>query len=383
MLTVALVTVARSDFNYLEPVYRALTAVPSLTPTFLVSGTHLSPAHGQTVTLIEAAGYDIGARIPCTQPEDAPLDIARAMSIATTGFAEAFAAQRPAVLVLLGDRYETHAAAVAALPFQIPIVHLHGGEETEGAIDNVLRHSITKFSHWHGVATDTYRNRLLQMGEPPERVHVTGAPALDLILAIPESNPEQFQAKTGFPLPDDFLIATFHPETLNYTSSAAQVETVLDAALAPGLPVIWTMPNADTGGLEIRRVLQSRVPSAPHLLLVENLGAQLYYTALRRARAMIGNSSSGILEAPSFALPVVNVGDRQKGRIRAANVIDVPVEPEALRRALRQALDPAFKASLTGVPNPYGDGHSAPRIAALIQRAVSDPTTVKRFHDLP
>jgi len=377
---IGVVTVARSDFNYWTPVLHTLAAAPDFEPFVIAAAAHLSPRFGNTADLIEQAGFTISARVPMTEETDDPTAIVRSMARGLEGFAQAYESLGLDAVAVLGDRYETHAAAVAAVPFGIPIVHLHGGEETEGAIDNVLRHSITKLASVHCVAHDVYAQRVRQMGENPEFVFVTGAPALDLIRTMDEFDLTALEARVGRSLAGGFLIGTYHPVTTQPTHAKEEARTVL-AALPTELPTILTMPNADTGGLAIRAAISEA--NLPHVIAVENLGARLYYTALRHARAMVGNSSSGILEAPSFALPVVNIGDRQAGRMRAPNVIDTDCDREQIRSAIQRALSPEFRGTLNGMTNPYGDGHAAAKIVEALCQVTWGPALIrKRFHEV-
>lgn len=380
MIRIGVVTVARSDFNYLEPVLRALQAHPMFEPLLIVAAAHLSEAHGYTLDMIEARGFTAAARVPMTMPTDDPQAIAQSMARGTEGFAQAYESLKPDAVMLLGDRYETHAAAVAATPFRIPLIHLHGGEETEGAIDNVLRHSLTKLSHLHFTATVAYRQRVIQMGEQPGRVWVSGAPALDLVLSLPRAERAELERAVGRQLPDPFFVTTYHPVTVAPETAAQETHTLMDAIEAVGVPTIWTMPNTDPGGLAVREVLTTRTSAL--IIPVENLGAKLYYTALSLCTACVGNSSSGLLEAPSFGIPTVNIGPRQAGRIRSAHVTDVECDLDAITAALARALSPETKSSLNSVPNPYGNGQAAPQIVqTLAELDWSSLSVVKPFAD--
>ncbi|MBX3096494.1 MAG: UDP-N-acetylglucosamine 2-epimerase (hydrolyzing) [Fimbriimonadaceae bacterium] len=375
MIRLGVVTVARSDFNYLEPVLRAIDKSVDFKPLIIAAAAHLSERFGNTVDLIEEAGFEVAARVPMTESGDDPVNITRSISRGVLGFGMSFDHLKLDGVLLLGDRYETHAAAVAAVPIRIPIVHLHGGEETEGAIDNALRHSITKLASVHCVAHEAYADRVRQMGEPTERVHVTGAPALDLIRTMQRGTRQDLEKRLRRTLTKRFMIGTFHPVTLA-PESADEEACALLRALPDDMDTILTMPNADTGGLAIRKAIAGM--NLSHVIPVENLGAKLYYTALEEAEAMIGNSSSGILEAPSFALPVVNIGVRQAGRMRAANVIDTATTTEAIREAIGRALDPEFRESLRGMTNPYGDGHAAERIVEALQNTSWGPELLRK-----
>ena len=313
---------------------------------------------------------------------DTPEGIAKSMGLGTIGFAQAYARSRPDILLVLGDRFEMHAAAVAALPFKIPLAHIHGGEITEGAIDDALRHSMTKLSHLHFVATHDYRQRVIQMGEEPWRVIVSGAPSLDNLHTVTGLDQGQLEERLGLALDPAPLLVTYHPVTLEYEDAQWQAQELLAALEECGLPVVFTMPNADTGGRAIRDMLGEYVATRPNARLFKNLGTPAYFSLMGCAAAMVGNSSSGIIEAPSFGLPMVNIGSRQAGRTRAANLIDVGYARADIVRGIRHALDPEFRAGLRGMANPYGDGHAAEVIVeSLKEVSIDQRLIVKHFVD--
>jgi UDP-N-acetylglucosamine 2-epimerase (non-hydrolysing)/GDP/UDP-N,N'-diacetylbacillosamine 2-epimerase (hydrolysing) len=344
---------------------------------------HLSQRFGMTVKAIEADGFEIAERVKMLSNSDDPAAIAKSMARGTAGFAEVYARSRPDILVVLGDRFESHAAALAALPFKIPIAHIHGGELTEGAIDDALRHSMTKLSHLHFAATKEYGRRLVQMGEEPWRVTVSGAPSLDNLASVKRLTIAELKSRFCLCLTPETLLVTFHPATLEYEDAGRQAEELLAALKASGRPVVFTMSNADTGGQVIREHIRRFVLAEPSAQAVENLGTEGYFSVLALCTAMVGNSSSGLLEAPSFGLPVVNVGSRQSGRVRGRNVIDVGCGREEIGAGIRRATDPAFRKSLQDLANPYGDGNAAQRIVAkLAEVPLSGRLLLKHFHDL-
>jgi UDP-hydrolysing UDP-N-acetyl-D-glucosamine 2-epimerase len=352
--------------------------------SLFVSGSHLSPEFGRTAVTIEEDGFPVAARIEMLLSSDSPEGIAKSMGLGIVGFAQAFGAGRPDILLVYGDRFEMHAAALAALPFRIPVAHIHGGEVTEGAIDESLRHSITKLSHLHFTATQDYARRVVQMGEEPWRVSVSGAPTLDNLQTMRIPGCAEIGDRIGMDLAAGPLLVTFHPATLEYDLASAQMADLLAVLHASQLPVVFTMPNADTGGRVLRERIGEFVAKHPIARAVESLGTEHYFGLMRLARAMVGNSSSGIIEAPSFGLPVVNIGSRQRGRTRGANVIDVGVSQEEIARGLEHALDPVFREGLRGCPNPYGDGHAAERIVSRLASVhLGSDLITKRFHDLP
>ena len=367
MRTVGVVTVARSDYGIYRPVLRRMATEEQLELTLFVSGMHLSPRFGMTVDAIEADGFAIAARVDMLDESDSPTAIGRSMARGIAGFADAFARSRPDLLVVLGDRFEMYCAALAALPFAIPLAHIHGGELSEGAIDDALRHSMTKLSHLHFVATDDARRRVIQMGEEPWRVTVSGAPSLDNLQSYKRFTESDLERCYGVSVGKSTLLVTFHPTTLEYQDAARQTNELLAALKSNGSPVLFTMPNADTGGSAIREGIERFLRTEQLAQAVENLGTDAYFSVLSVCAAMVGNSSSGLIEAPAFGLPVVNIGNRQRGRLKGRNVIDVDTGREEVLRGLTQALDPAFRASLRGMPNPYGDGHAAERIVSRLR----------------
>jgi UDP-N-acetylglucosamine 2-epimerase (non-hydrolysing)/GDP/UDP-N,N'-diacetylbacillosamine 2-epimerase (hydrolysing) len=383
MRTIAVVTGARADYGLLRPVMNRILAEDGLQLNLLVTGMHLSEKFGMTANEIESDGFDIAARVPIPMTGGAAGDISRAIGEGTLGFGEVFQQNKPDILLVLGDRFEILAAVVAALPFRIPIAHLHGGELTFGALDESMRHAITKMSHLHFVATDEYARRVIQMGEEPWRVTVSGAPGLDNLNQIERLSKPDWESRFGATLHDDLLLVTFHPVTLEVDQTDFHIEELLAALESSGFPTLFTMANADPGGQVINTAIESFVQQNENAQLVDNLGTQGYFTAMQHARAMVGNSSSGIIEAPSFGLPVVNIGSRQDGRTRAANVIDVGYNRDSILTAILQANDPAFRDSLRGLTNPYGDGHATTRIVDKLKSVALDKTLiVKTFHDI-
>lgn len=384
MRTIGVVTVARSDWGIYLPVLRRIEAEPGLQLRVVAGGMHLAPAFGLTVKEIEADGFEVADRVEMLLSSDSPEGIAKSMGLGTIGFAQAFARVQPDLLLILGDRFEMHSAAVAALPFRIPLAHVHGGESTEGLIDEPIRHSLTKMSHLHFASAELHARRIVQMGEEPWRVTVSGAPSLDKLAELELPTTAELEAQLGLSLVEPTLLATYHPVTLEYEQTAERLGAFLSALDAVDAQVVFTAPNADTGGHAVLRLIQEFVQSHPRARIVTSLGSAAYFGLMRDAAAMVGNSSSGIIEAASFELPVVNVGIRQRGRLRPANVIDADDNRDAMLGAVHRALEPAFRESLRGLSNPYGDGHAAERIVARLCAVDLDSRLLlKRFHDLP
>jgi len=384
MRTIAVVSTSRADYGILRPVLQRIEGDPELILRLIITGSHILPAFGYTKSEILEDGFEITHEVEMVLESDTPEAVGVSMGEATAGFSRALAMVRPDILLVLGDRYEMHAAAVAALPATIPVAHIHGGEVTEGAIDESLRHSITKLSHLHFVANNIYARRVLQLGEEKWRITVSGSPTLDSVLGHNPLPLEELEALVGMSLPErGFLIATFHPETVEWESVTNQVAEVIRGLDQADLPVLFTYPNADTGGMVLRKIIIEAIEQRPSWRGVENLGTRAYFTILSRAAAMVGNSSSGLIEAPSFGLPAVNVGSRQDGRVRGPNVIDVPCEAGAIAEAIRVARQPEFRSFIEGVRNPYGDGHASDLIVRRLKEVpLNKELVTKRFLDV-
>ncbi|MCI0577569.1 MAG: UDP-N-acetylglucosamine 2-epimerase [Chloroflexi bacterium] len=386
---IGVVTVARSDYGYYLPILRRIQADPALELRLIAGGMHLSPAYGLTVREIEADGFEIAEQVEMLLASDTPSAIAKSVGLGVIGFSQAYKRLRPDLLLLLGDRFEMLAAAAAALPLALPMGHIAGGELTEGAMDEAIRHSLTKMSHLHFVSTKRYRQRVIQMGEEPWRVTVSGAVSLDNLAALEFLSGEALEREIGFPLRPAPLLVTFHPETMDLAAASAghtagQVAELMAALEAAGMPVIFTAPNADTHNHVISEAIQQYVAAHGNAHFVTNLGTRRYFSLMKQVRAMIGNSSSGIIEAATFELPVVNIGDRQRGRLRAGNVLDVAHERQAILEAIQRATSPSFRAGLRGLQNPYGDGTAAEKIVRVLGQVTLDGRLLrKRFYDLP
>lgn len=379
---VLVVTVGRSDYGIFRPVIDAMERHGSLAPELLVSGAHLGEGGETTLREIEADGRDIVARVPLPPTGGSAAAMAEAMAAAVMGGARVLARLRPDVILVLGDRFEMFSFAAAAVPFNIPIAHIHGGELSFGAIDDVFRHAITKMSHLHFAATDDYARRIRQLGEEDWRVHVSGAPTLDTILNRPLPDRAVLAERFGLQLNRPPILVTYHPVTRNADDSVKQFTDLLEVLERIGEPIVITAPNADAGADRLRAIIRDFVDRNLSASFVESFGAENYLAMLREALCVVGNSSSGIIETPSFAVPTINIGDRQAGRIRAANIIDVPADPTAIADALRRALSPAFRAELAGLSSPYGDGRAGERIANVLATIALDRSlVVKGFAD--
>ena len=383
MRTIGVVTVARSDYGIYRPVLRRIQRDPQLRLLLIAAGMHLSPQFGMTVDAIEEDGFPVDERVEMLLSSDTPEGIAKSVGLGTIGFAQVYSRNRPDILLVLGDRFEMLAAAAASLPFKIPVAHIHGGESTEGAIDESIRHSITKMSHLHFASTDVYARRIVQMGEEPWRVTVSGSPTLDNIDELRLLSRQELEVRIGLDLSSPTLLVTYHPVTLEYEQTETQMTELLSALDQIAMPVVLTYPNADTGNQTIIRLAEDFMRRNAHARMVVNLGPDAYFSLMEHASAMVGNSSSGIIEAASFKLPVVNLGNRQAGRIRPRNVIDVDCRREAIVEGVRQATSPGFRESLSDLVNPHGDGHAAERIVETLKTVPLDGRlVVKRFHEI-
>lgn len=382
MRKVAVVTVSRSDYGILTPVMKEISSHDDLQMAVIAAGMHLAQEHGLTVRDVEKDGWPVAARVAMTPLSDTGAGMALAIGAGVTGFANALARCSPDILVLLGDRFETLAAAVGAAPQKIPIAHIHGGEATFGALDDAFRHAISKLSHLHFTSTHQYGERLKQMGEEDWRIIVSGAPGLDNLRRLELPGRDGLEALLGRTLLPPPLLVTFHPETVGDVDLKQQMDALLSALKAVDMPVIFTAPNADTGGRYIAARIQEFVQGYKTASLVANLGSQAYFGLMEHACAMVGNSSSGLIEAPSFELPVVNIGCRQEGRLRTFNVVDVPIAASDIAEAIRRVTSAEFASKMAGMSNPYGDGHAA-RI--ITERLASVPLDnrllMKRFVD--
>jgi GDP/UDP-N,N'-diacetylbacillosamine 2-epimerase (hydrolysing) len=380
---IGVVTVSRSDYGHLRPVLEGIRGEPDLELVLFVAGTHLSPDFGLTVGEIEADGFPIAERIDMLEGGDTPEAIAASTGRGVAGFAHAFARRRPDLVVVLGDRFEMLAAAVAALPFVLPVAHIHGGEISEGAMDNQIRHAITKLAHLHFASAEPHARNILRMGEEPWRIHTVGAPGLDRIAGLGALARDILARELDLPADGPWLLVTFHPVTLQYRDTAAHIEELLAALEKTDGTLVVSYPNADTSGRQIIERLEEFAARHPRRCrLARNLGERRYLSLLRHADLMIGNSSSGLIEAPSFGLPVVNIGARQRGRLRGANVIDVEPSREEILRGIEAAQSPAFRARARGAANPYGDGRAAARIVEVLRTVALDAKLVeKRFSE--
>ncbi len=379
---ICLITGSRADYGHMQWLARDIADDSNLELQILATGSHVSPRFGETYREIEADGFVISAKVPLPDG-DTSLDVARAVGAATTGLAEALERLGPDIVVILGDRYEMLAAASAALILRIPVAHLHGGEVTEGAFDESIRHAITKMSHLHFTAAEPYARRVRQMGEAPERVFQFGTPGLDALIRSEMMSRQELSASLGFDLVQRFIMISYHPVTLSNAAPAVAVNEMLAALDAfADYRVVISGVNADTGNSEIAAVVQRfAANNEGRALFVDSLGHRRYLSALNFAETLIGNSSSGIVEAPSVGTPSVNIGDRQKGRLRAASIIDCGESRLEIEDAITRALDPDFLKTAWQDEPPYGRSGASVKIKNVLATVSLENIITKPFHD--
>lgn len=381
---IAILTGTRAEFGLLFWLIKAVHDDEDLQLQLIVTGMHLSPEFGLTYQEIEKAGIPIEDTIEILLSSDSEIGISKSMGLGMISFSETYARLKPDILVILGDRFEAFSAAAAAMIAKIPIAHIHGGEATEGLIDEPIRHSITKMAHLHFTATETYRHRVIQLGEQPDRVFNTGTPGLDNIDKLDLLSKEEFEKSINFEISYPTFLVTFHPVTLDNNSSENQFKALLKAFdKYPEATIIFTKPNADTNGrVVIQLIDQFTKSNEKRTVAFTSLGQLRYLSALSHVDIVIGNSSSGLIEAPSFKVPTVNIGDRQKGRIKADSVISCAPATESITDAIEKSLSKTFQENLKEVKNPYGKGGASDKILKILKQTPLDNIVKKSFYDL-
>jgi UDP-hydrolysing UDP-N-acetyl-D-glucosamine 2-epimerase len=373
---IAVVTTSRADYSHLYWPLRELDAHPAIELGVFALGPHLSPQFGETISEIEKDGFPIKARIECLLSSDTDTGMAKTIGIAIQSLADALTAWRPDLMLLIADRYEMLAPASVAVALRIPIAHIEGGEVSQGAIDDQVRNAITKLAHIHFTSTETARRRVIAMGEEPWRVHCAGAPSLDHLRHSKLLKRGELESRLGLKFKGPSILAAWHPVTI-LRDTNAEADALFTALEKARGQLIFVYPNSDAGSHALidrtRSLMKTRVDA--HLFV--NLDAVTYWSLLGQVDVMIGNSSSGIMEAASFGLPVVNVGMRQQGRERARNVLDVAAEGGGIARVLQRALNPAFRKGLRGMANPYGNGRAAKRIVRVLASVMVGTLLVK------
>ena len=380
MNRIAIVTATRAEYGLLSPLIKRVDADDVLELDLIVTGTHLSHKHGYTIDDIRDDGVKISHEIPILDDDNSPYGISITMANTMKGFAKCFRDDRPDMAVILGDRTEMLGVAAAALNERIPIVHIHGGEVTEGAVDDCIRHAITKMSYIHFTSTEVYRQRIIQMGEEPDRVFNVGALGVENILKQELMSEDEVRANVGIPIGMDYAVVTFHPVTMEDDTASDQVGELCKAMNdSPDFFYLITGANSDAGGDYINNCLQDFAEANSNTLFVQNLGMKRYLSAIKYASFVMGNSSSGIIEAPVIGTPTVNIGDRQKGRIRGYSIIDCNPQKDDIIFAMKKAMD----IGVLNLPNVYGKGDTSARIAEQIKDTLIKGIDMKKsFYDL-
>lgn len=362
---ICVVTGSRAEYGLLYWILKEIQADPEFELQLAVTGMHLSPEFGLTYKVIEEDGFFIDEKVEMLLSSDTPVGIGKSIGLATIGFADALDRLKPDLLIVLGDRFEILAAVQAALVARIPVAHIAGGDTTEGAFDEAIRHSITKMSHLHYVTNEIAARRVKQIGENPNHVYNVGSPGIDQIKGIKLLGREEVERELEFKFKEKNLLITFHPATLDSQPASRQFEELLKAldSLGREVGLIFTKPNADNEGRTIIRMIDNYAAAHPNARSYTTLGQRLYLSTVAHIDAVVGNSSSGLYEVPSFKKPTVNIGDRQRGRLQASSVINC----EPSDRAIVQAIQDAFKMNCSGAVNPYGDGSSSRKIVAILK----------------
>lgn len=382
---ICIVTATRAEYGLLKPVILKLQSKKDFDVRVAVTGAHLSPEFGLTYCEIEKDGIPMDKKIEILMSSDTPSAISKSMALGLIGFADYFSESKPDGILLLGDRYEMLAVACAAMNEGIPIIHLHGGETTEGAVDEVIRHALTKMSYLHMTSTETYRRRVIRMGEEPDRVFCVGALGVENALHTKLLEKTDLEKALQIELDTPYAIVTFHPVTLEKNSAKTQTIELLEALEEfPDWKFIITKANADKGGRIINQMLDSYALSHKNVKIYDSLGIVRYLSALKYSRMVVGNSSSGLIEAPSFHVPTVNIGSRQKGRIQADSIINCPPEKKDILNAMKKADDARFRQGLENMQNPYGDGKTSDKIIRIIETKLfnTEVDLKKTFYDI-
>lgn len=376
------ITGTRAEYGLMRWVMQGIKDDPELRLQVIATGMHLSPEFGLTYREIEKDGFQIDRKVEMLTSSDTPVGIAKSMGLSLIGFADALNELSPDMIVVLGDRFEIFGAVAAALVARIPVAHLHGGEATEGLIDEAIRHSITKMSHLHFVAAEEYRQRVIQLGEQPERVFLVGGLGIDNIKRLKLLDRAALEASLDFKLGQKNLLITFHPVTLEMSTAADQMAELFTAlAELKDTQLIFTMPNADTDGRALIKMVEQFVAQHPNARAYTSLGQLRYLSCIAHVDGVLGNSSSGLAEVPSFRKGTINIGDRQRGRLQAASVINSAPTRQSIAAALERLYDADFQASLSQVRNPYGEGGASEKIIAAVKSVALDDVLKKRFYD--
>jgi GDP/UDP-N,N'-diacetylbacillosamine 2-epimerase (hydrolysing) len=382
--SICIVTGTRAEYGLLYWLLKEVQSANDLELQIIVTGMHLSPEFGNTFNQIKKDGFNIDQKVEMLLSSDTEVGISKSMGLGMISFADAFSMLQPDLLVVLGDRFEIFSAVSAAMIAKIPVAHLHGGEATEGLIDEPIRHSITKMSHLHFTSTEEYRNRVIQLGEQPDRVFNVGAVGLDNINLLKLYSRKEFEDSIGFNLSQRNLLITLHPITLEKSTARVQISNLLHALdELEETHLIFTKANADTDGRIINEMIDNYVAKhSAKSIAFTSLGQLRYLSAIKYMDGVVGNSSSGLLEVPSFRIGTINIGDRQRGRIKAKSVIDCNSTVEGIREALEILFSKQFQEMVKHIASPYGEGGAAKKIVKIIKKYPLEEIIKKRFYDL-
>jgi GDP/UDP-N,N'-diacetylbacillosamine 2-epimerase (hydrolysing) len=380
---ICVVSGTRAEYGLLRWVMEGIRKTSGLELQVVATGMHLSPEFGLTYREIEKDGFVIDRKVEMLLSSDTSVGLAKSMGLGLIGFGEALEQLRPDVLLVLGDRFETFSAVAAAMVANIPVAHLHGGEATEGAFDESIRHSITKMAHLHFVAAEEYRRRVIQLGEHPDRVFLVGGLGIDNIKRLTLLDRAALESSLEFKLGARNLLVTFHPVTLEDATASHQMTELLAALdLLEETHLIFTMPNADTGGRVLRDMIERFVANHANARAFTSLGQLLYLSCIRHVDGVVGNSSSGLTEVPSFGKGTINIGDRQRGRLKAESVIDCGPDRQLIATGVKRLYSPAFQATLETVRNPYGEGGASEKVVKVLQTYSLQGIQKKSFYDM-
>lgn len=383
--TIVIITATRAEYGLLRPVIKKLKATKNIDAKVVATGTHLSPEFGMTVQEIEEDGISVDRKIEILLSADTPSAISKSMGLAMISFADYFEEIKPDAILILGDRYESLAVCSAAMNARIPIFHMHGGEATEGLIDEAVRHAITKMSYLHFASTEQYRKRIIQMGEEPTRVFNVGATGVENILNEELLTKRELEESLGFNLTDKYVVGTYHPVTLENNSAESQITELLNALEQKNeYFYLFTKANADTNGRIINSMLEKYEMTHSNLRLVDSLGMKRYLSALKYSSFVIGNSSSGLIEAPSLGVATINIGERQKGRVQGESIVNCNPVTSDIIKAIIKVEDEQFQKHIRECVNPYGNGGSSAKIVSVIEDYILNEKVniKKKFYDI-
>lgn len=382
MKKICVVTGTRAEYGLLRWVMEGIRQSSEMELQLIATGMHLSPEFGMTVDAIEVDGFKIDRKVEMLLSSDTAVAVTKSMGLGMIGFADALAELKPDLMLILGDRYEIFAAAASAMIARVPIAHLHGGETTEGAFDEAIRHSITKMSHLHFVAAEEYRRRVIQLGEQPEHVFNVGGLGIDNILRLKLLTRDELEETLNCKLEKRNLLITFHPVTLEQNTSAQQMDELLAALVGlKDTGLIFTMPNADTEGRVLSRQIEAFCAQRSHARVYTSLGQLRYLSCIQHVDGVVGNSSSGLAEVPSFKKGTINIGDRQRGRLKAASVIDCSPDKDSISEALERLYSVEFQKLLKIVENPYGNGGATNKVVQMLESLNLNNLLKKSFYN--